>query len=123
MHGGRIETDHRVFCSLAPGLGDHFILPESSVDGSHPMRPALEEDRYADEGLWESALRIRRPTVSDPRRRATESRYSAVVDRMVQGIYDGGGSDGFPAFNTEGPAPTIARVQKYEDFFGGPFGI
>ena len=123
MHGECIETDHRLFCTLAPGLGDHFVLPESSVERSHLIRPDLDKDRYTDEGLSTSALRIRWPAASDPRRRATESQYSAVFDRMVQGRHDGGSGDGFPAFNMEGPAPTIARAQEYDTFFGGPFVI
>ena len=42
---------------------------------------------------------------------------------MLQGMHDGSSSDGFPVFNMEGPAPTIARAQEYDTIFGGPFGI
>ena len=42
---------------------------------------------------------------------------------MVQVRHDGCSGDGFPAFNIEGPALSIAEAQEYDMFVGGPFGI
>ena len=122
-HGGHIETNHQAVFSLAPGRGDYFSLPTTSAEAPGSMSEIIDADRCAVDGLSYGDLQARTPAASDPRRRATESRFSASIDRLVKRRYEGGAKPSHPAYNPAGPAPSIALTGDHEEFFGGMFGI
>ena len=106
-------------------------MPSTTVDESMVVHPVLDEHGDSSEGIHYDALRMtaheqpsgmtnRCPGLTHPHRRAYESRFSEITDRLVKVRHDGSEGAGHPAFNTSGPAPSIARVQEYEELFGGP---
>ena len=123
MHGGRIETDHNVVFSLAPGLGGHFSLPESSATEPGAMSNIIDNDIHPIDGKQRAELQTSLPTANDPFQRSRESKFLASTDKLVKWRFDVSADRGHPAYNPAGTEPSIALRGADEELFGAPFVI
>jgi hypothetical protein len=122
-HGGHIETNHQAVFTLSDGIGTHFSLPTISAEQPGSMNEVINSDLCQLDGMRYGDLQSLTPAANDPLRRATESKFSASVDRVVKRRFDGGSKPSHPAYNPAGPAPSISLRGAHEEFFGGVFGI
>lgn len=65
-HEGRIETDHHLVCSLPPGVGKYFSIPDATVDEASPMLPALDQELAPVDAIPYGQLRTTRLYPNDP---------------------------------------------------------
>ena len=60
-HGGAIETGHRLVCLLQPIIGQHFSIPDTTVDTPAAMSPFIYHDIAPPYAMQYNQLHVARP--------------------------------------------------------------
>ena len=117
-HGGRIETDHYVLVMLPQEVDKSFDLPEFTQPPG-AMAEVLEISR--DDALELHDFDIKKTDLLF--RAANETTHTSRTARFLKNRTDPKPLLGWPTFDVDGPAPSIALPRSEEKFFKGLFAI
>jgi hypothetical protein len=121
-HGGAIETCHSVLCMAPTPTIRALHLPDITADAPGSMAGTLDHPGLDPDSLWLQDFVTTKP---DPVSHllATPTAYAARVARFIRHRADLKPNPGYPAYDPNGPAPSVAYPQPHEDFFQAPFAI
>ena len=60
-HGGAIETDHRLVCSLQLYFGRYFLIPDATVNTPAALSPLFDHDIAPLDSMQYDQLHVVRP--------------------------------------------------------------
>ena len=79
-HGGVIEMEHRLVCLLQPSIGQHFSIPNATVDTPAAMSTFIYHDIAPPDSMQHNQLHVVRPGWTDAYRRFHKLQHSESVN-------------------------------------------
>ena len=123
--GGDIDTDHVVLLFVPTDIAAHMSAlnwPLSS-DKTGDMAHCIDEDvGWSPDALELGDMDVREPSEAQ-RQRYGESDDTPRIGKFIRKVTMTRPIDGYPAFDTNRPAPSIFRERPEEEFFNGFFAV
>jgi hypothetical protein len=120
-HGGAIETEHQVMCLTHPGTVRQWDPPQATVETATGMESIIGFHRR--NAMIPQLLQLN-TTTNTALSGTAGDQFSSRVVKHVRLRRQVGGTRGIPAYDSTGPAPSIAHaIMANEEFFNSPFEI
>ena len=75
-----LETEHRLVCFLQPSIGQHFSIPDATVNTLAAMSTFLYHDIAPSDAMQHNQLHVVRPGRTDAYRRFHKLQHSESVN-------------------------------------------
>ena len=119
-NGGAIKIHLQVLLVFPKETAQGFLLPPHTSPPL-PMHEFLSTDVVSESKLDLSGMIVREPTLIECA--SEEKAQSAKIAKLIKNQANVKAGDGWPAFDSQGPAPSIMKPCPEENFFDSLFVV